>query len=192
MTETHPYKDEIETKVDETDKLSLENQKVQQDPPADAPEDNYDGVVDLTVTRKKRFNVNLGTNTHNVLELNTSDMSVLTRLEDLYPKLQQLGQEASLQKVSNDDKNEVTTSQLAQVLKKIDTQMREIVDEIFDSNVSEVCAPDGSMFDPFNGEFRYEHIIQTLSKLYEANISTEFIKMSDRLKKKTAKYTKGK
>ena len=75
---------------------------------------------------------------------------------------------------------------------KIDMEMRQLVDEIFDSNVSEVCAPSGSMFDPFNGTFRYEHIIDVLSKLYKNNLNSEFKKMSARIRKKTSKYTKGK
>ena len=192
MTDMNQLQDETKTKVDETDKLSLDNKEVVHETANDAADDNFDGVIDLTATRKKRFHVNRGTGAEGVLELNTSDMSVITRLEDLYPKLEKLGQEASLKQVTaEENSNERMTARIAKTLEKIDSQMREIVDEIFDSNVSEICAPDGSMFDPFNGEFRYEHIISTLSKLYEGNISAEFTKMSDRIKKRTSKYTKG-
>ena len=81
-------------------------------------------------------------------------------------------------------------SSAAAKLTEIDTQMRDAIDYIFQSNVSEVCGSEGSMYDPIDGVFRYEHIIETLAKLYETNLDSEFKKMQDRLKKRTAKYTK--
>lgn len=150
----------------------------------------FDGDIDLSATRKKRFRIDGDNNRY--LELNTSDMSIITRLDNLYPKLQKLSQEASLKQLDKDDtKDEKAITKISQSLMKIDIQMRQILDEIFDSNVSEMCAPSGSMFDPFNGEFRFEHIIDVLTKLYEANINSEFKKMADRMKKHTSKYTKG-
>ena len=38
--------------------------------------------------------------------------------------------------------------------------MRELIDFIFQANVSSVCADDGTMADPLNGQFRFEHIIE--------------------------------
>lgn len=153
-------------------------------------DENIDGIIDLTATRRKRFHVNRGLGESGVLELDTSDMNIIKRLEQLYPRLQELSQDASikqLQEASNDEKS----SKVANVLTKIDMEMRNILDDIFNSNVSEVCAPSGSMFDPFNGEFRFEHIIDVLSKLYENNLNEEFKKMSEKMKKRTSKYTKG-
>lgn len=145
----------------------------------------FDGEISLDAIRKKRFRID-GDNKR-ILELNTSDLSTITRLEQLYPKLQQLSQDAAVKQL--EESNDLETT--AHALTKIDAQMRQILDEIFDSNVSEVCAPYGSMFDPFNGEFRFEHIIEVISKLYESNIASEIKKMSARMKKHTAKYTKG-
>lgn len=153
--------------------------------------DTFDGDIDLSAIRKKRFRINGDNNT--VLELNTSDMNILKRLEEFYPKLQKLAQEASLKKLSVEEaEDDKTFDKLTKSLVKIDMSMRQMIDEIFDSNVSEVCAPSGSMMDPFNGEFRFEHIIETLANLYESNLSKEFKQMSQRMKKHTAKYTKGK
>ena len=151
----------------------------------------FDGDIDLSATRKKRFRIDGDNNRY--LELNTSDMSIVTRLDNLYPKLEKLSQEASLKQLNKQDMDdEKALSKISNALIKIDMQMRSILDEIFDSNVSEVCAPSGSMFDPFNGEFRFEHIIDILTKLYEHNLNAEFKKMSAKIKKRTAKYTKGK
>ena len=81
------------------------------------------------------------------------------------------------------------TSKLSEALHDADTKMRSLLDYIFDSNVSELCAPHGSMFDPVNGKLRFEHIIDTLAPLYETDISTEMSKVTANVSKHTAKYT---
>lgn len=151
----------------------------------------FDGEIDLSVTRKKRFRIDGDNNRY--LELNTSDMGIITRLNALYPRLDKLSQEAAVKKLeAKDEDDESTLSTISQALIKIDMEMRKILDDIFDSNVSEVCAPEGTLMDPFNGEFRFEHIIDVLSKLYTNNIHSEYKKMNARMKKHTSKYTKGK
>ena len=75
-------------------------------------------------------------------------------------------------------------------MKSVDTDMRNLIDYLFDSNVSEVCAPFGSMYDPIDGIQRYEHIINALIPLYDETISTETKKVQARVKKHTSKYTK--
>ena len=194
MALTDQIKDEIQTKIDQTDKLSPEEENLQNEDAGQKFEDpSVDGVIDLSATRKKRFNVDLGSGSYRVLEIDTSDMTIINRLEQLYPKLQKLSQEAALKQLDlKDNDNERVITKLSQALTKIDMQMREIVDEIFDSNVSEVCAPSGSMFDPFNGEFRFEHIIDKISALYRNNVNDEFKKMAAKMRKRTSKYTKGK
>ena len=63
------------------------------------------------------------------------------------------------------------------------------MDYLFDSNVSGICAPSGSMYDPFNGKYRFEHIIEILAGLYETDVTAGLNKMSARVKKHTDKYT---
>ena len=75
-------------------------------------------------------------------------------------------------------------------LNKLYPKMRSIGDELFDSNVSEVCMPEGTSVDPINGEFRFEAIIRKLGKLYTDNFNAEFTKMKNNVSKHTAKYTK--
>lgn len=194
MALTDRYQDDIGIKTSQTDKLLSEGENVRnEDSGQKYVDNNFDGVIDLSATRKKRFRVNQGTNAESVLELNTSDMSIITRLEQLYPKLQKLAQESAVKQLDlSDSDDEKAVTKISQALIKIDSQMRQLIDEIFDAPVSEVCAPSGSMFDPFNGEFRFEHIIDVISKLYENNINDEFKKMSEKMKKRTSKYTKGK
>lgn len=150
----------------------------------------FDGEIDLSATRRKRFRIDGDNNRY--LELNTSDMGVFSRLEQLYPRLQKLSQDAAVKKLdAQNESDEDTLSKIAQTLTKIDMEMREILDDIFDSNVSELCAPEGTLMDPFNGEFRFEHIIDVISRLYTNNLNSEYKKMNARMKKRTSKYTKG-
>lgn len=151
--------------------------------------------IDLSSVRKKRFSINGDPN--KILELNTSDLNIITRLNEAYPKLTKLAEKASkkLSEVETTSEEESifedgSAEKLSNALKEIDSDMREAVDFIFDANVSEVCADDGSMYDPFNGQFRYEHIIDVLSGLYEQNLTKEMKKMTARVKKHTSKYIK--
>ena len=185
------YKDEIQTKNEEMDNLSKEDAKVLDGTEnVKSDENTFDGEINLSAIRKKRFRIDGDNN--RFLELDTSDMGIVTRLDNLYPKLQKLAQDAAIKQLDKEDTdNERALTKISQALTRIDAQMRQIVDEIFDSNVSEVCAPSGTMFDPFNGEFRYEHIIDVIASLYKDNITREFKKMAAKMRKHTAKYTKG-
>jgi hypothetical protein len=145
--------------------------------------------VDLSIIKKKRFRIN-GDNTK-ILELNVSDMGIVSRLDEAYPKLMALQDKVSAIADINEEADDMELlSTTASKLKEIDTEMREILDFIFQSNVSEVCGSEGSMYDPIEGTFRYEHIISTLVKLYENNLNAEFNKMKENISKHTAKYTK--
>ena len=152
-----------------------------------------DDVIDVSfdTIRKKKFRIDGDNN--RILELNTSDLSVLGRIEDSYPKLIKLGNKASMLQITGESDErtldeELELSNVTKVLKDIDIEMREILDYIFESNVSEICAPYGSLFDPINGEFRYEHIIDKLTSLYETNLNKEYELMKNRIKKHTDKY----
>lgn len=135
--------------------------------------------IDLSVTKKKRFRIDKDND--RILELNTSDMTILSRLQDMYPKLEELSAKATTLDMDEDG---------VETLKEIDKELREYIDYIFDSNVSEVCAPDGSMYDLFNGKFRFEHILDVLTALYEDNIERESSQMLARMRTHTDKYTK--
>lgn len=150
--------------------------------------------ISLSIVRKKRFRID-GDDSR-ILELNTSDLNILARLKETYPKLVALAEDAfkNLPEVNStsedyDFATDEATTTLVTALADADKKMRELIDYIFDSNVSELCAPSGSMYDPINGAFRFEHIINTLSALYEADISSEMSKVARRVKKHTDKYT---
>lgn len=158
---------------------------------SEAENEVFDGDIDLSSIRKKRFRIDGDNNRY--LELDTSDMGIISRLDNLYPKLQKLAQDAAIKRLDKGEaEGERALTRISNALTKIDMQMRQIIDDIFQSDVSAKCAPSGTMFDPFNGEFRYEHIIEVVASLYKDSINQEFKKMAARMKKHTNKYTKGK
>jgi len=148
-----------------------------------------DGIVDVDLSplKKKRFRIN-GDNSK-ILELNPTDMGIAIRLSEAYPQLNKLMDDVS-EKISTigEGEDEDTFMRLSEVLKDIDQQMREKIDYIFDANVSEICASEGSMWDPIEGQFRYEHIIEKLSALYETNLNKEFMAMKRRVEGNASKY----
>ena len=157
-------------------------------------------ILDLSVLRKQRIQIDLGDSKEHILEINTTDMNVVTRLSDGYDKLIELDTAvAELGKVSEDiedtDSDDTVRAKLksyADSLKDIDSKMRNTIDYIFDTNASEVCCPNGSMYDPIAGKLRYEHIIDALMTLYTDTLTAEMQKTKARIKSHTAKYTKKK
>lgn len=146
----------------------------------------FDGDIDLSSTRKKRFRVNGNNNL--VLELDTADLNTIVRLKDNYPKLLKMANKVMSLKEKKEESPEEEINRLADTIKSIDDDMRQAVDNIFDSNVSEVCAANGSMYDLFNGKFRFEHIIEKLATLYGNNMTNELKAVKQRIQKHTKKY----
>ena len=150
-----------------------------------------DDIIDIVIpeVQKKRFRID-GDNDR-ILELDVSDMSIITRLDDTYKKLTELMKDAADALVDDEETegSEVITK-TSEALKDIDAKMRNLIDNLFESNVSEVCAPSGSMYDLYNGKYRFEHILEVLFSLYEENITKEYEKLKSRVSKHTDKYVR--
>lgn len=145
--------------------------------------------LDLSVAKKKRIRIN-GDNSK-ILELNISDIGIVSRLSKLYPKLQKLAEKSmTFSKEELEDNTEEGLKKFTDKLDSIDEEMCKLIDELFNANVSEVCKDGGSMYDLFEGMFRFEYIITKLSQLYETNLESEFNKMRKRIDKHTGKYIK--
>lgn len=133
--------------------------------------------------RRKRFTIDGDEN--RILEIDITDMATIGRFDQSTKRIDELGAEyvklGSLLGESFDA--------YSKKLEEIDTEMRSIVDHIFDAPVCEVCAPSGTMFDPVNGKLKFEIIIDAILSLYESEMSTELKKISDRVKEHTKKYT---
>jgi hypothetical protein len=151
--------------------------------------------LDLFVTQKKKFRFNKDDS--RIIELNVSDINILARMAETYPKLSALQKQAAnlmdgIAFDEQDDDEQLTSNMtiIAERLKTVDKEMRDLIDFMFNADVSSKAAPDGSMYDPFNGSPRFEYIITMLMSQYESNLQTEYAKMDKQLDKHTAKYTK--
>lgn len=144
-------------------------------------ETRQDDIIDINLdgVNRQRFRINGDPNS--VIELNLSDLGIAERLETGVKQLEE--QMSKIAQLDADD------TELSSKLKEADTAMRECIDYIFDYPVSAVCAKYGTMYDPKDGKFRYEHIIEGLTKLYNNNLNEEYKKFQNRIKKHTAKYT---
>jgi hypothetical protein len=145
-------------------------------------------IIDINIdsVKKQKFRIN----GEDILELDTGDVNIITRLKEVYPKLNKLAAQATSKVDLTDDMPiEEQLDKMADALKEIDEQMRKYVDYIFDSNVSEVCAKNSSMYTPYAGKFKFEHITETLGALYANRIDTEAKLLSKRLRSHTEKYT---
>lgn len=151
--------------------------------------------IDLSLTEKKPFR--FGNDDNRVVYLNTADMNLIKRAEELLPKIGEIATkfgedvaEAQESKGKIDEDTIVNTYK--DKLTELDLEMRNLIDELFNAPVSAAAAPDGSMFDIFNGTFRYEIIIDVVGQQFLDNIQSEIKKMESKLKQHTKKYTKGK
>lgn len=109
--------------------------------------------IDLSALRKKRIRIN-GDDTK-IIEINVSDMGVITRLQEAYDRLISLANKYNLQEEESKtegDTNNISDEEIVETLRRLDTEMRELIDFIFQANVSEICADDGTMADPINGQ----------------------------------------
>lgn len=144
--------------------------------------------IDLGFVEKKKFRI--AGDFNRMLELNVSDLNITARLKTDYPKLKALMAEAQerVNSISEDEDSEELIAELADNLTAIDNKMRDLIDHIFDTNASEVCAPSGNMFDPVGGQYRFERILDKLTTLYTNGLNAEFNQIKNRVESKTSKY----
>lgn len=159
--------------------MALTDKELQeQQPEAQAQDDIID--VEIAPIKRKRFRLNGDNN--KVIELNTSDLGISVRLEKGWDELQKLAN-----KVANVDTDKADFTEL---LQDIDKKMRDEIDYIFDAEVADKASDGGTMYDPYGGILRYEHILDTLLPLYTTNINKEFAAIKRRVSKHTDKYAK--
>lgn len=141
---------------------------------------------DLSLSEKKRIRIDGDDN--RVIELNTSDMGIIERIDNLADKMSELSTEYIDTKFDDNLDEKEETKEIISRIKGIDTKMREIIDNLFQSKISDICVPNGTMFDMFNGQFMYEILIDRLLTLYADTIQDETQKVITRMRKHTDKY----
>lgn len=146
--------------------------------------ENNENIIDLdlTIAKRQRFRINGDNNA--IISLDLSDNSVYDRLNEAYPKM--------LDMLAQYQGKELSDDEAIEALKTVDADIRKLVNYIFDSEVADICCPSGYMIDLVEGRFRFEHLVERLTKLYSDNLYKEFRTMKARLSKHTDKYTKKK
>lgn len=139
-----------------------------------------DNIIDIDIAGVQKTRIRINGDNNSILELNLSDMRIAERLEKGYNKLQQNIQKITKFDLDNDD--------VSGKLNEIDKDMKDVVDYIFDTNVSEVCCKDGTMFDLKDGMYRFETILEALTKLYSDTLNSEYRAMKRRVQQNADKY----
>ncbi len=161
--------------------------------PVTKPEND---IIDLDLSQTARKTIRFDGDNNRIVRINTSDMGIVKRFEEAVKELQDLqGESVKIleNSINDEEKDDMTAlTEFGTALADIDQKMRDLIDKIFDAPVSAAAAPDGTMYDPFNGSWRYEYIIECIMLHCADNLVAEFKKMEQQLKKHTQKYTKGK
>lgn len=151
-------------------------------------------IIDLELPiEKKKFR--FGKDDSRVVAINTSDLNFISRMSEAYPKLHDLQMRAAniSEGIKFDDQDNLDSMMsdlgtMGERLKAIDAEMRELIDFMFQAPVSSAAAPDGSMYDPFDGSFRFELIMTVLIEQFGGRYKDEFKRMDEKVKKHAGKY----
>lgn len=142
-----------------------------------------DNVVDIELGELQKKKFRLDRDNNRVIELNTSDISVVKRLEEVYPKMLEMVNKAHTD-ITDNPEGTIDT------VLDINEEMKKLLNYAFDSDVADKACPNGTLYDPINGKFRFEYIMERLIALYDENFRNEFNLMKKRVSKHTSKYTK--
>ena len=152
------------------------------------PDDDIQDIV-IEGAKRKRFRINGDNN--KILELNTNDIGVSYRLSEAYKRLNATMEDvrAKLNTLPDDGElDDEEYDEMVSALKTLNESMAKEVDFIFDAPVAEMCSDGGSMYDPSDGMFRYEHIIDKITSLYESSLNHEFTLMRQRANNRAKGY----
>ena len=137
-------------------------------------------VIDLDLNPIQKTKIRIGGDQTRIIELNLSDMGIIDRFTTASKNLHKLADEVSgLSEVviKEGEDNEDALNDISSKLHELDQKMRKEIDFLFDSPVSDVCVPDGTMYDPHDGQFTFEYVIEALVKLYADTVKDEFAKV---------------
>ena len=150
--------------------------------------DNNIVDIEFKDLQKKKFRLDRDDN--RVIELNTSDLGVIGRLEEIYPKMLKFVQEAQDKYSKNPEDGSEEDLDVSSAINYINEEMKKLLNWAFDSDIADKACPSGTLYDPINGKFKFEYIMERLVGLYGENFKKEFGMMQKRVNKHTDKYTK--
>ena len=147
--------------------------------------------IDLAIRSKEKFTIN--GNENDVIELNTADVGITARYAKVIPRINgiptfQVRNEEDVDNLDLDLDTDPTGEKFSSEWDRINNEIKDVINFVYDYDVCSVCAKSGSMFDLMGGQFRFEVIMETLFNLYDTTITDETKKLSKRIQKHTDKY----
>lgn len=144
-----------------------------------------DNVIDLNINGIGKKRIRINGDDSKIIELNTSDSNILKRFTEGYSEFLEWKDKYITEMSTVEEKTDINSieywQQIVATLKPIDEKMREIMNYIFNADISSVCNDGGAMYDILdNGKLRFETILEELLALYGDNIARNFEKMSAR------------
>lgn len=145
--------------------------------------------INFGFDNKKRFTIDGDEN--KVIELDTSDVGIVTRLSDSMEKIKELEKKQEKLMELSAQENDTAALDFTTLFAEVEGDMRGIIDYVFDSPVTDTILGKSSVFSPVNGKYKFEQILDVLLDLYETDIKKETSKINTaHIKKHTAKYVK--
>lgn len=145
--------------------------------------------INFNFNKKKKFTIDGDEN--KVIELDTSDVGIVTRLNDSMTKINELEKKQERLTELSSQNDDTAALDFTQLFSEVEREMRDIIDYIFDSSVADTILGKSSVFSPVNGKYKFEQIIDVLLGLYETDIKKETSKINtEHINKHTAKYVK--
>lgn len=145
-------------------------------------------TIDISLNIPKQ-RIRINNDDSKVLYLNLSDPNIGARFNEAASDIENFFKNIEKTDDSGAEKtNREKLDEYGKIMKAADDKMKSCIDYIYDSNVSEVCAGNASMFSMVNGAMLFENIIDILSGLYAERLSSEMKTFSARMKKHTQKY----
>lgn len=145
--------------------------------------------INFNFNKKKTFTIDGDEN--KLIELDTSDVGVITRLNDSIAKIKELEKKQEKLTELSKQEDDIAAFDFTRLFAEVESDMRGIIDHIFDSPVADTILGTSSVFSPVNGKYKFEQIIDVLLGLYEADIKKETAKINRaHIGKHTDKYVK--
>lgn len=149
-------------------------------------------IIDISIAPGKIKKIRIDGDDNRIVKIDVSDNNIIVRTSEKLPELKEL--DKRVREMRDAEKQESETEEeilsFAEEYKAIDQKMKMCIDYIFDSDVSEACCGNASMYDFIDGYMRYEIVFDHLRRLYDSEQAYELKKIKERVSKHTAKYGK--
>jgi len=138
---------------------------------------------------KKRFTINNDPN--RVIEFQPSDINLYSRLVDAQKNITKIANDMpdDLKKGIDENDDEVL-ERFAKLLSDLDKKVKEQIDFLFGSNVSDIVFESASSLSVVNGKFFVERFLEAVTPILDREITEVTQQSEKRINKHIGKYSK--